>query len=132
MTLGFARGDNAARRNGWVLGFRTTFVTSRVRQYFVYILSSRSRQLYVGITNNLHLRLAQHREGKHGYTSRYRIHRLVYWEMTTQAMVAIEREKQIKAFRREKKVGLIQSMNPAWNDLAGELGLTADPSLRSG
>jgi putative endonuclease len=110
-----------------------------VRQYWVYILSSRSRQLYVGATNDLALRLAQHRSSDSGFTHRYRVHRLVYFEPTGNPWSAIQREKQIKAFSRAKKVQLIQSMNPAWNDLGALLNLvettatsTADPSLRSG
>ena len=103
-----------------------------MRQYFIYILSSRSRQLYVGVTNDLALRLAQHRVSDRGFTAKYRVSRLVYWETTNDVRVAIAREKQIKGYRREKKIALIRSMNAAWNDLAESLGLTADPSLPSG
>jgi putative endonuclease len=107
-----------------------------VRQYFVYILASRSRQLYVGVTNNLAVRLAQHRLAETGFTAKYRVCRLVHFETTTDVNAAIAREKQIKGFRREKKIALIKAMNPAWNDLAEGLGLaaqelTADSSLRS-
>jgi len=94
-----------------------------VRTYYVYILSSRSRTLYVGVTNNLARRLAQHRRGQSTFTRRYRICRLVYFETTNDAMSAIAREKQIKAYRRSKRTALITSVNPAWNDLAELLGL---------
>ena len=107
--------------------------------YYVYILASRSRILYVGVTNDLLRRISQHRNGlAEGFTSRYRIHRLVYYEAFRDVRVAIAREKEIKGWRREKKTVLIESKNPAWEDLAGEfLGRLrpqekADPSLRSG
>jgi putative endonuclease len=66
------------------------------------------------------------------YTARYRIQRLVYCEIVDDPMIAIAREKQIKGYRREKKIDLIRSMNPAWNDFGTLFGLTTDPSLRSG
>ena len=106
-------------------------VLSRMRQYWVYILASRSRTLYTGVTNNLGLRVAQHREGKHGFTARYRVTRLVYCEDTTNVFDAIEREKQIKAWTRSKRVALIESVNPTWDDLLPQ-EKKADPSLRSG
>jgi len=102
-----------------------------MRQYWVYILASRARTLYTGVTNDLEVRLAQHREGKHGFTAKYRITRLVYYETTNDVMAAIEREKQIKAWTRAKRVALIESVNPTWDDLAPP-ERKADPSLRSG
>jgi len=91
-----------------------------MRQYFVYILASRSRTLYVGVTNDLKRRLYEHKEGLvSGFTRKYRVHSLVYYEATTDVRSAIAREKQIKRWRREKKVRLIESMNPEWKDLAG-------------
>ena len=92
-----------------------------MRQYYVYILSGRSRQLYVGVTNDLRRRLMQHREAREGFTAKYRIGRLVYFETASQVVAAIAREKQSKAFRRDKKIALITSANPAWNDLSEEL-----------
>jgi putative endonuclease len=89
-----------------------------VRQYYVYILSSRSRQLYIGVTNDLVRRLDQHRQHASGFTTKYRIERLVYYEIANDPMVAIAREKQLKGFRRAKKIALIAAMNPAWNDLS--------------
>jgi putative endonuclease len=92
------------------------------REYFVYILASRSRVLYVGVTSNLMLRLQEHRMGKaeNAFTARYKVTRLVYVEQTSHALEAIEREKQIKRWRREKKVALIESLNPTWRDLSGD------------
>ena len=95
--------------------------------YTVYLLASRSRALYVGVTNDLARRLAEHREGS-GYTARYRIDRLVYHEAHASARDAIAREKQIKAWRREKKVALIERENPGWRDLAwGRYPGTVEP-----
>jgi putative endonuclease len=88
-------------------------------QFYVYILSSASRILYVGVTNNLTIRLWRHRNGQgSSFTLRYRIDRLVYYEPTGNPIAAVAREKQIKAWRREKKIRLIESLNPEWRDLA--------------
>jgi len=87
--------------------------------YYVYILSSRSRNLYTGVTNNIARRVAEHREGIiPGFTSRYRIHRLVYVEPFGHPSAAIAREKQIKGWLRARKIALIEEQNPAWDDLA--------------
>ena len=113
-----------------------------MRQFFVYILASKSRRLYVGVTNNLERRLYEHLSGDVGFTARYRIHRLVYFETTGDALAAIAREKQMKGWVRSKKIALVESINPLWNDLS-EPWLdrtlvaklrdgTGDPSLRSG
>ena len=86
--------------------------------YFVYILSSISGTLYVGISNNVLRRSAEHSIAqRNSFTSRYRVNRLVYFETYTDVTKAIAREKQIKAYRREKKIALIRSMNPSWIDL---------------
>ena len=81
-------------------------------EYYVYILTNRSGTLYVGVTNNLLRRLYEH---KHklipGFTKRYKIDRLVYYEHTPDVRAAIAREKQIKRWRREKKVALVESKN---------------------
>ena len=88
------------------------------RNYYVYILANRSRTLYVGVTNDLVRRLAQHREGRpNSFTSRYAVTRLVHVEVATSARSAIEREKQIKRWSRRKKVTLIEADNPEWADL---------------
>ncbi len=100
---------------------------------YVYLLASRSRVLYTGVTNNLGRRVREHRLGEGGvFTKRYRVHRLVCFECFREARAAIAREKQIKGWRREKKVALIEAANPTWEDLAAEWEREADPSLRSG
>jgi putative endonuclease len=113
------------------------------RTYCVYILASRSRNLYTGVTNDLERRLSEHRqELVLGFTSRYRIFRLVHCEPFGDIRAAIAREKEIKAWRREKRVRLIERDNPLWLDLSevpfpahGPAQKTkkekADPSRRS-
>ena len=92
------------------------------RTYFVYILASRSRNLYTGVTNNLQRRIVEHRDGVvPGFTARYRILRLVHFELFGDIRYAIAREKEIKAWRREKKIWLIERHNPTWEDLAQRL-----------
>jgi putative endonuclease len=89
------------------------------RTYCVYILASRSRTLYTGVTNNLERRMIEHRAGLvRGFTTRYRIFRLVHFEVFGDIRSAIAREKEIKAWRREKKIWLINRHNPTWEDLA--------------
>ena len=90
-----------------------------MRQYYIYIMASRGRTLYVGMTNDLERRVYEHKQGnKGGFTDRYRITKLVYHETTSDVRAAIEREKQLKAWRRSKKVALVDSVNPEWKDLA--------------
>jgi len=89
------------------------------RTYFVYILANRSRTLYIGVTNDIHRRVLDHRLGTaSGFTRRYMIRRLVYAESTTDVRAAIAREKQIKGWLRTKKIALIETANPEWTDLA--------------
>ena len=91
----------------------------RSQSYGVYILASRTRVLYVGVTNDLARRLAEHKAGTAGtFTTRYRVDRLVYCEEHPSIRDAIAREKAIKGWRRERKVALVESTNPAWADLA--------------
>lgn len=91
------------------------------KTFHVYILASRSRALYIGVTSDLMGRVFQHREHLiPGHTSRYRITRLVHYEATEDAYAAISREKQIKGWQREKKLELIQTSNPTWEDLAAD------------
>ena len=86
--------------------------------YSVYILASHSRVLYVGVTNDLVRRVQQHRSGEvGGFTRQYHVQRLVYYETTESAYAAITREKQIKGWRREKKLRLIERENPGWVEL---------------
>jgi putative endonuclease len=87
--------------------------------YYVYILSSKSRVLYVGVTGFLMARVLRHRAGKGAeFTRRYRVHRLVYFQSFHNVGDAIARETEIKKWRREKKVALIEQRNPSWEDLA--------------
>jgi len=91
----------------------------RRRRYYVYIMSSKSRRLYTGVTRDLTRRVGEHRGGGlPGFTSRYNIRRLVYWEEFGEVREAIEREKEIKGWRRGKKVQLVESVNRGWKDLA--------------
>ena len=89
------------------------------RAFFVYMMSSKSRTLYTGITNNLSGRIGQHKDGLFdSFTADYNCTRLVWYERHKYINNAISREKQIKRWRREKKVFLIEQMNPTWKDLA--------------
>jgi len=86
---------------------------------FVYLLASKSRALYVGVTADLLHRMWEHRTGAlPGFTRRYGVNQLVYYETTDSPAGAIAREKQIKGWARVKKVPMIDSMNPEWHDLA--------------
>lgn len=91
------------------------------KEYYVYILTNKSRTLYTGITNNLMRRLDEHRNKRYqGFTGKYNIHILVYYESTTDVYAALAREKQIKGWLRSKKIALINSMNPSWKDLSDD------------
>ena len=94
-------------------------MTSRSHNYYVYIITNRSGTLYAGVTNDLERRIY---ERKHrltpGFTSRYNIDRLVYYEHFTDIRSAIRREKEIKGWRRTKKLALVESVNPKWRDLS--------------
>lgn len=108
----------------------------RSRQYFVYILASATRRLYVGVTNDLIRRVSEHKCGiASRFTRRYGITRLVCVETTSSIRDAIAREKQIKGWLRCKKLSLIERQNPEWDDLSAgwpSASEPADPSLRSG
>jgi putative endonuclease len=92
------------------------------RQSVVYILASpNGRALYIGVTTDMGRRLEEHRRGLSEHTSRYNITKLVYFESHETAPHAIEREKQLKKWRREKKILLIESANPEWLDLSNEV-----------
>ena len=87
--------------------------------YFTYIMASRSRTLYVGVTRDLHKRVFQHKWKEHeGFTARYNCDRLVWFEQHQDVQQAIAREKELKGWRRSKKIALIESANPAWADLS--------------
>jgi putative endonuclease len=99
----------------------------RERRYYVYIMSSKSRVIYVGMTGFLMARVLRHRAGEGGeFTRKYRVHRLVYFESFRNVEDAIVRETEIKKWRREKKVELIRRGNPAWEDLAAGWGEAAE------
>ena len=90
-----------------------------MKQYYVYIMTSNSGTLYTGMTNDLHRRVYQHkRKLIPGFTSRYNVNRLVYFEVFKQPQQAIAREKQIKGWLRRKKIALIEELNPTWRDLS--------------
>ena len=92
-----------------------------MRQFYVYIMTNHSRTLYTGMTNDLARRVAEHKQKSiPGFTARYNITRLVYYEETTDVRSAIAREKQIKGWVRAKKVALIEAVNPQWRDLSAE------------
>ncbi len=89
------------------------------RTYFVYILASESHDLYVGVTNDLQRRLAEHQAGLcRGYAFEHGITRLVHFEVTSDIRSAISREKQVKAWTRAKRIALIEKGNPGWRDLS--------------
>jgi putative endonuclease len=94
----------------------------REYRFYVYIMQSSSRRaLYIGMSNNLHKRVFQHKmHCFEGFTDQYNAVRLVYWESFDDVHKAIGREKQLKGWRREKKVWLIARFNPGWKDLAAD------------
>jgi putative endonuclease len=92
------------------------------KTFHVYMLAGKSGVLYTGITNNLARRVWEHKQKQiPGFTQKYNVTNLVWFEAHGRAASAIAREKQIKAWRREKKVALVAAMNPQWKDLSAEL-----------
>jgi putative endonuclease len=90
-----------------------------MNQYYVYIMTNRSKTLYTGVTNDLRLRVYQHKKKiVPGFTAKYRIDKLVYYEVGNDIYQVIRREKQIKGWLRAKKIDLIESVNPEWKDLS--------------
>ena len=87
--------------------------------YYIYILANkRNGTLYIGVTNNLIKRVYEHKSDMvDGFTKKYGVHRLVYYEQSEDVKSAIEREKRLKAWKRQWKLRLIEEMNPEWNDL---------------
>jgi putative endonuclease len=111
--------------------------------YYVYILASKSRAVYIGMTAFLMARILSHKAGEGSeFTQKYRIHRLVYYEVFRSVAAAFARETELKKWRREKKIALIAQKNPTWEDLAGDWGEPAvmkveakagsSPPLRAG
>ena len=93
-----------------------------MKNYYVYIMTNNSKTLYIGITRDLSRRVYEHKQKLiEGFNKKYNINKLVYYEITTDVNVAIEREKQLKRWRREKKVALIERFNKQWKDLSAEL-----------
>ena len=92
-----------------------------MKTYVVYILTNASRRtLYTGITSRIGLRAIQHKHKVHnGFTAKHNVHRLVYYERHSDPWSAIAREKQIKGWLRARKIALIESINPRWDDLTG-------------
>lgn len=113
---GFGR-KNAARSNDARKG------DAMAKQYYVYIMTNaHNTVLYTGVTNNLARRVYEHKNGIGSvFTKRYNVHKLVYYEVGNDVNAAIAREKQIKGGSRQKKIDLINSLNPEWRDLYEEL-----------
>lgn len=99
--------------------------------YYVYILGSLSGTLYIGITNDLHRRVFEHKQGKvDGFTKQYGVDCLLYWESYDDVLKAIAKERQLKGWRPEKKVALFERVNPSWKDLAKDWYDGRGPSTR--
>jgi putative endonuclease len=93
------------------------------KKYWVYIVCSRSGTLYIGMTNSIERRMKEHKGGEfEGFASKYHCDRLVYFESFDDVLIAIGREKQLKGWVRRKKIALIESVNPRWQDLAEKWG----------
>jgi putative endonuclease len=92
-------------------------------EYWTYIVASLTGTLYIGVTNNIERRMFEHTSGMiEGFASKYRCNHLVYFEGFDDIRNAIDREKQLKGWRRSKKIALIESKNPRWEDLAEKWG----------
>jgi len=103
----------------------------RIKRYYVYIIASKSRVIYVGMTGFLMSRILQHKTGEGGkFSGKYRVHRLVHYETFEDVETAIRRETEIKAWRRGKKIALIESKNPTWEDLAADWGKRVEMTFR--
>ena len=90
-----------------------------MKNYYVYLLSNEARTLYIGVTNNLERRISEHKSKLiKGFTKKYNLTKLVYYETTTDIRDAIYREKQLKGWLRSKKISLIEKENPGWDDLS--------------
>lgn len=102
-----------------------------MKHFYVYIMTNHTRRIYTGVTNDLRRRVHEHKSGQvRGFTSKYQINQLIYFEETNNIESAISREKQIKSWARKRKIDLIESANPGW----AELSLDSEPedsSLRS-
>jgi len=100
------------------------------KQYYVYILSNKNNTLYIGVTSNLVKRIYEHRNDLvAGFTNKYKVHKLIYFEIVNDIKTAIQREKQLKNWHRQWKIDLIKSKNPNWKDLYNSI---IDPESSSG
>src|SRR5208337_2975599 len=116
----YARNDN---RGG------DRLMSNQEKRYYVYIMSSLSGTLYTGVTNSVGRRSQEHKCGEgSSFTSRYEVNRLVYYEVFRYVNNAITREKQIKGWRRSRKIALIESQNPSWRDLSRDFGKQFQPT----
>jgi putative endonuclease len=93
-----------------------------MKEYYVYILTNKSSTLYIGVTGNLQKRIWEHKNKVvEGFTKKYNIDKLIYFEQTENVMSALEREKQLKKWKRQKKEDLINKINPKWEDLYNQI-----------
>jgi putative endonuclease len=100
-----------------------------MNSYYVYILTNNSKTLYIGVTNDLVRRIYEHKNKLiDGFTKKYNLTKLVYYESTSDIYSALKREKQLKNWHRQWKINLIESVNTDWLDLSEELGLDAETS----
>jgi len=90
-----------------------------MKNFYVYIATNRSKTLYIGVTNNIERRMQEHKQKLiPGFTKKYNISKLVYLEESSSIKDVITREKQLKGWRRSRKIELIESINPGWRDLS--------------
>ncbi|HJW89742.1 MAG TPA: GIY-YIG nuclease family protein [Anaerolineales bacterium] len=90
-----------------------------MKHYYIYILANKTGTIYTGVTNNLQLRVYQHKAKLvEGFTKKYNVNRLIYYEETNDVQVALAREKEIKSWRRRKKLDLVRTLNPKFEDLS--------------
>ena len=93
------------------------------KSYYTYIVASRSHTLYIGVTSNLEQRMWLHKNKTHeGFSATYNCNRFVWFETYSNAITAITREKELKGWRRARKIELIEKANPTWNDLSEDWG----------
>ncbi len=104
------------------------------KKYYVYILTNKPKgTLYIGITNNLSRRVYEHQHGLiDGFTKKYKLKKLVFFEETDNVQSALQKEKQLKNWHRDWKINLVEEVNPSWNDLSELLYNNRDPETSSG
>jgi putative endonuclease len=105
----------------------------KAKRYYVYIMASSSGTLYTGVTNNVRVRSFNHSIGEgSSFTRKYGVNRLVYYEVFHYVNNAIRREKQVKGWKRERKIALIESINPSWRDLSKDFQRIYEPETKPG